>query len=329
MHHGDVSPQIAQGLLSLKKRIDAAKIPPSKIDETINVAVWNIREFGKVRRTKAAIHYIAEILGQFDLVSIVELRDDLTDMGLVLPILGPSYDVVYTDWMADSGGNSERVAYLYDKRAVTFNGLAAEVDAPRTKKGEEYLSTQSFWRAPYMCSFRSGNFDFVAIATHARWGKSIKGRQAELQMLADWIDTRFNKDKAAEDHDLIVFGDFNTPKLDDNLMKALTSKGLLIPDALKELKVGDRIIGGSNLKNDCRYDQILHMPTLKNRFTNVGGTIDFYISESKITELFPDNKFNKEKFSFQLSDHFPVWAQIKTDIDGERFDQIIQAGRKG
>ncbi len=47
MHHGDVSPEIAAGLLALKKRIDAAKIPPSKLDETINVAVWNIREFGK------------------------------------------------------------------------------------------------------------------------------------------------------------------------------------------------------------------------------------------------------------------------------------------
>ncbi len=81
MHHGDVSPEIAQGLLALKKRIDAAKIPPSKLDETINVAIWNIREFGKVHRTEAAIHYIAEILGQFDLVAIVELRNDLTDLG--------------------------------------------------------------------------------------------------------------------------------------------------------------------------------------------------------------------------------------------------------
>ena len=44
MHHGDVSPEIAQGLLALKKRIEAAKIPPSKLDEIIDVAVWNIRE---------------------------------------------------------------------------------------------------------------------------------------------------------------------------------------------------------------------------------------------------------------------------------------------
>ena len=173
MHHGDVSPQIAQGLLELKKRITAAQIPPSKLDETVNVAVWNGREFGKVHRTEPAIHYIAEILGQFDLIALVELRNDLTDLGRILPILGPSWDVVYSDWMDDSGGNKERVGLLFDDRAVIFNGLAAEVDAPRSKKATEYLAAQSFWRAPYMCSFRAGNFDFIAIATHARWGDSI------------------------------------------------------------------------------------------------------------------------------------------------------------
>src|SRR5436190_123687 len=146
MHHGDVSPEIAAGLLALKKRIDAAKIPSSKLDETINVAIWNIREFGKVHRTEAAVHFIAEILGQFD---------------------------------------------------------------------------------------------FIAIATHARWGDSIAGRQAELQMLADWIDTRF-KNQFVEDHDLIVMGDFNVPKIGDSLFKALTSRGLMVPDALQDLKAGDQ-----------------------------------------------------------------------------------------
>src|SRR5262249_40765614 len=122
--------------------------------------------------------------------------------------------------------------------AVTFNGLAAEVDAPRDKKGTEYLASQSFWRAPYMCSFRSGKFDFIAIATHARWGDSVKGREAELQMLADWIDAHL-KDKLVEDHDLIVMGDFNIPKIGDTLFKALTSRGLQMPDSLADLKSGD------------------------------------------------------------------------------------------
>ena len=74
MHQSDVSRQIAQGVLALKKRIAAAKIPPSQLDETNHVAVGNTREFGKVRRTEAAIHFIAEILGQPNDSTIVILH---------------------------------------------------------------------------------------------------------------------------------------------------------------------------------------------------------------------------------------------------------------
>jgi endonuclease/exonuclease/phosphatase family metal-dependent hydrolase len=234
---------------------------------------------------------------------------------------------VYSDWIDDPGGNKERTAFLFDRRAVTFNGLAAEVDAPRSKDETEYLATQSFWRAPYMCSFRSGNFDFIVIATHARWGNSIEGRQAELQLLADWIDRRF-KDRFVEDHDLIVMGDFNVPKLGDKLFAALTSRGRQVPDSLVNLKVGDQIIGGTNLGKKARYDQILHLPTLKKRFSNHGGTLDFFRSDAGIDALFPDKGYTRAKFSFQLSDHFPLWVQINIDIDGERLNQIVQNSKK-
>jgi len=327
MHHGTISPEIARGLVALRKRIDAAQIPSSKIDETINVAVWNIREFGKKHRSQPAVHYIAEILGQFDLIAIVELRNDLTDLGRVLPILGPSWDVVYSDWIDDGGGNDERIAFLYDRRAVTFNGLAAEADPPRKKQGTEYLPSGSFWRAPYLCSFRSGNFDFIALATHIRWGDNIEGRKQEITRLADWIDNRSN-DKTFDDHDLIVMGDFNTPDMGSALFSALTSHGLLVPDVLKNIKVGQQVIGGTNLEKTARYDQILHLPTVPGRFTNSGGTLDFFVDDSRIKELFPTEGYTREQFSYQISDHLPVWVQVKTDIEGEKLDQIIQDGKE-
>jgi endonuclease/exonuclease/phosphatase family metal-dependent hydrolase len=326
MHHGNVTKRIAKGLLALRRRIEAAKIPPSALDQSINVAIWNVRELGKVRREQASIHYLAEILGQFDLVALVELRDGLEDLGRVLPILGPSWDVVYSDWMADAGGNRERTAFLYDRRAVAFNGLAAEVDAPRSKRGDEYLASRSFWRAPYMCSFRSGNFDFVAIAAHARWGNDPAGRRAELAMLAEWIDARF-EGRYAEDRDLIVMGDFNTPKIGDDVFAALASRGLMVPNALRELKAGNKAIGGSNLNKDMRYDQILHLPTMKDRFSDRGGVLDFYIDDDHIKELYPGKGYDARRFSFQLSDHFPVWIQVRTDIDGQRLEQVVQNGR--
>ena len=328
MHHGPVSPEIAKGLLVLKERIEAAKIPPSKLDETVNIAVWNIRDFGKTKRTLPALHYIAEILGQFDLVGLVELRDNLSDMGKVMTFLGPYWQIVYSDWIDDDGGNQERTAFLFDRRAVTFNGLAAEVDAPRLKnEAGEYVAINSFWRAPYLCSFRSGNFDFLAVAMHARWGDGIEGRRVELQMLADWLDTRF-KSKYVEDNDLLVMGDFNIPKLDDALFKALTSSGLKIPKQLKQLKAGDTVVGGSNLGKDARYDQILHRPTVPEHFCNNGGVLDFFIDDAHIDELFPGKNYSRSKFSFQMSDHLPIWIQINVDIDTYRLDQIVQGGKK-
>ena len=323
MNHGNVSKEIAAGLLALKTRIAAAKIPSSKIDETLNIATWNIREFGKVRRTEAAIHYVAEILGQFDLIGIVELRDDLTDLGRVLQILGPTWRSVYSDMIPDAGGNRERLGFIYDKRAVTFNGLAAEANPPRVKHGEEYLSEKSFWRSPYMASFKSGSFDFVVLTTHIRWGDDIEARMAEMELLSGWIDTRFNN-KFAEDHDLLVMGDFNTPRITDPIFDILLSHGLKIPQPLVKLTVGDRVIDGSNLGFDARYDQILHRATIPENFTNKGGALDFYVDEDSIEALFPGKNYTKEKFTYQMSDHLPIWIQVKTDIDGFRLDQIVQ-----
>lgn len=51
MFHGKISAQTAEGLQELRARIDTANIPSSKLDETLNLATWNIREFGKCRRS--------------------------------------------------------------------------------------------------------------------------------------------------------------------------------------------------------------------------------------------------------------------------------------
>lgn len=316
MHHGNVTPEIAKGLLALQDRIKSAQIPPSKLDESLNIATWNIREFGGAKRNDAAIHYIAEILGQFDLIGVVELGNNLTDLSRVLKILGPYWRAVYSDMIPDAGGDRERVGYLYDKRAVTFNGLAAEANPPRQKKGLEYLSEKSFWRSPYLASFKSGSFDFVVLTTHIRWGDSDTARAEELAMLADWVEGK-RRDKFAEDKDIIVMGDFNIPSLADPTFKAITKHGLQMPAALAGLK------HGSNLAKDKRYDQILHYPGFADNFTNAGGVLDFFIDDAHIKELFP-GKMTRAQFTYQMSDHLPLWMQINTDIDGQRLQQLIQ-----
>jgi hypothetical protein len=320
LHYGSPPPFIADGLIELRKRIERAKIPSSKLDESLNVAVWNIREFGKKARLDASIYYIAEILSNFDLVALVELRENLADLKRVIDLLGPYWRVVFSDSIADAGGNGERVGYLYDKRMITFTGLAAEADSPRFKTKEgEYLPRQSWWRAPYLASFRAGNFDFVMIAVHIRWGESEASRKGEIETLADWIEAR-RKEKYADDTDIIVTGDFNIPSRTSPLYKAATKHGLMTPDSILA-------VPGSNLAKTETYDQILLHPTNRDRFSNFGGFVDFYDGDWKALYPNPTHRpKSQQAFTYELSDHLPLWVQLKTDIADERL-QILSPER--
>ncbi len=317
MHYGRVSREIARGLKVLRKRIDDAAIPPSKLDESINVATWNIREFGRRRRRKAALHYIAEILGQFDLIAVTEVRDNLTELRKVLDYLGPYWRAVYSDFNTDPAGNRERIAYIYDKRAVAFTGLAAEADPPRKRNKTlgEYLPAITWWRSPYIVSFRAGNFDFILVTAHIRWDTTggPASRARALKTLATWIDLR-RREKHVADKDIIVMGDFNIPKTNDALFKAVTSAGLRVPAPLRDIH--------TNLAKNKRYDQILHFPTYTKSFTNHGGVLDFYRNNHK--PLFRD--LDKTAFTYQMSDHLPLWVQINTDTASEKLDQILNRG---
>jgi len=314
MFHGTVSLEIATGLKELQKRIKSAKIPSSKLDETLNLATWNIREFGKKHRKPAAIHYIAEIIGQFDIVSVVELRDYLTDLSKVLEILGPYWRVVYSDMIPDAGGNNERVAFVYDKRAATFTGLAAVASLPRKKDGTEYKPTFSWWRQPYMASFSAGDFDFVVVTAHIQWGTPA-GRLKELQQFATWVHLKSTQEKL-EDKDIIVTGDFNIETR--TMYDALLAKGLQLPTALRKGEFG------TNLAKNKRYDQILHLAHYSQSFMNQGGVLDFYSGGTNM--LFPG--ISKEDFTYQLSDHLPLWVQVNTDDDAFKLNQLIKA-KKG
>ena len=84
-------------------------------------------------------------------------------------------------YTTDPGGNKERIAFVYDTRAVQFTGMAAESDGPRKKNKTtgQYVPKFNWWRKPYMASFKAGNFDFVMLAVHLQWGTTA-GRKEEL-----------------------------------------------------------------------------------------------------------------------------------------------------
>jgi endonuclease/exonuclease/phosphatase family metal-dependent hydrolase len=176
----------------------------------------------------------------------------------------------------------------------------------RMRKVGEFRSTHSWWRSPYLVSFKAGNFDFVMLAAHVKWGGSGKidkeRRKGALEKLADWVKIR-REQKNVKDKDIIVLGDFNIPKNKNNqLWNAIRKHGL---DTHSNI-LGDK--HGSTLSKGKRYDQIFYHSENKHRIQN-GGIVNLYPENVKK----PYKKMTKNQFKYQISDHFPLWIQINVE----------------
>ena len=263
-----------------------------------------------------SLHCIAEIFHQFDLIAVTELRRNISELKYVLELLGPFWKAIFSDYITDAGGNKERIAFVYDSRAVRFTGLVAETDGPRKKDRTtgQYVPTFNWWRNPYLASFRAGYFDFVLMAVHLQWGSQI-GRKRELAELAKWVQ-QFQKDEYRVDRDIIALGDFNIPSFDSDLYRAVSQYGLSAPKSILSLK------HGSNLRKNKRYDQILHHPTITGSvFSKYGGVVDFYKGDHK--RFKPYRHLSKYGFTYELSDHLPLWVQLNLDVEDKQLDQLM------
>lgn len=210
---------------------------------------------------------------------------------------------------------------MFDKRAVVFTGLAAEADYKRIKKDDDYESTFSWYRSPYMASFRAGRFDFILLTVHIKAGKRVRDRIPELQHLAEWVDERRNSEHVF-DKDIIVMGDFNITTRRSATFEAITSKGLKIPNVL----LGHH---GMNLSRTYDYDQILHYNSLDRNFNDKGGIAHFYTGGWR--KLFLKRKYpkmTKKKFTFQISDHLPLWIQVNIWTDDLELDQKLNKKKR-
>ena len=281
------------GLAVLKQRLRAAHVPAARPDN-LRLATWNIRELGKSPRRDESIALLAATIACFDLVSVVELREDLNDLHRILAHLGPHWRVVFSDVRLDAGGNRERVGFLFDTRRVTFTGLASHAEADRVRQGDEYQHVP-WWRPPFMASFAAGRLPFIVVATHVRWGRTVPGREAEVAALAAWASRR-SSERSFANQDLVLVGDFNLPSQHSPVWGAFSPAGFAVPAGLADDP-------GSDLVRGKRYDRVLWKSRGGERFTGKAGTLDFYQGSHR--ELFPGRRLTKEAFTFQMSDHLP------------------------
>ena len=318
----DVPPKNVQfELEQLSAALDQT-IPGKTLDRNLLIGTWNLRAFGDLtekwesderdspQRNLHALRCIAEVVSRFDVVAIQEVKDNLKALRHMLKVLGPDWSMLLTDVNQGDAGNGERIAFLFDTRKVKSSGLACELVLPvkPPSQNKDNPSIQQFARTPYAVSFRTNQCTYILVTLHVIYGKEPAERVGELTAIARWL-ADWAKREQSWGHNLIALGDFNIDRNGDALYQAFTSTGLRPP---AELEAIPRTIFGQLGKPqlDKHFDQIAWftgengVPMLSMRYGNRAGSFDF--TQYVMTSL------TKQKLSWMISDHYPLWAEFLT-----------------
>ena len=313
--YDDLPIEVAQNLAELREDLDA-KVPFKELDRNLLIATWNIRGFGNFtrkwmsdekdspRRDLHSIFCIAEILSRFDVIAVQEVKGNLRALRDTLKLLGDNWSMILTDTNKSDSGNDERMAYLFDTLRVQLSGLAGEIVIPNEWVNDpEKVIREQFVRSPYAVSFRSGDKTFILVTVHIIYGKKSKDRVNEIHGIARWLND-WASDINAYDQNLIVLGDFNIDARGDLLDKTFLSEGLYVPEELQSLsrsifdatKYYDQIAWFNDA--DCKS------PKLSLEFMGAGN-YDF------VPTALNNRGLSKQKLSFMISDHYPLWANFR------------------
>ncbi len=321
------------GLKALRPAL-SAQIPAKATTDTLLLATWNIREFDAGRygpRNDESYFYIAEILSRFDLIAVQELRQGLYPLQRLQRILGSWWDFIVTDVTLGTSGNSERMAYIFDRRKVSFTGLAAELVLPKKSGATE--EPLQFARSPYVAGFKAGWAYLTLLTAHIYYGKSVAVDPRRLQEITDFAQTvaknadkyssapQYEPGKPGDPGNLIMLGDFNIFSRQDATMQAITSAGFVVPAELQQ-------VPGSNVDKNKHYDQIAYYQRLSGmRTTGRAGVFDFFehvYQEASAYEPVRNGRGRsfKEWRTYQMSDHLPMWIEFSVDDSGAYLDGL-------
>ena len=328
-------------LQDLRKQLNK-EIPIKQMESNLLLATWNIREFGGSKyggRLDESYYYIAEIISKFDLIAIQEVRDDLNALNEVAKILGNDWSFMFTDVTEGKEGNSERTAFLFDTRKVKFGGLAGQLVLPPLEEKDPvsgqtvYKPVKQLVRTPFLCGFKAGWTNFTLTTVHILYGESTANNPQRIKEIEDLAQMIAKKaaEKTAWSHNMILLGDFNIFKREDQTYEAIKKAGFITPEELQKLP--------SNALKNKFYDQIA-FKVRPGRFEMTGkaGVFDFfqsvfkdddadeteyaelmgkgYLENSKGVERDKDGKKSYYKTywrTFQMSDHLPMWVEVCID----------------
>ena len=294
----------------------AAKVP-SKQPKNLLIGSWNLRAFGNVtpkwsasgkdspKRDWRAVSLIGALISHFDVVAVQELRRQTEALRFLLTVLGEDWRAIVSDVTEGDEGNDECLAFVYDSSRVQPSGLVGEIVLPSVVDDP----ARQFARTPYAASFVREGVEFILTTVHILWGKTAKSRIPELTSFAEWM-RNWAERPSDWNQNLLVLGDFNVDRNDSPLYKALSSTGLFPPSELNGIP---RTIFDDE-KTKHFYDQIAWFSDLTNmdsvlsglRYQNVAGSFDF------LPHAF--SGMTKDKVSWRISDHYPLWIEFQLDL---------------
>jgi len=296
---------------------------------SFHLASWNVRDLGSGKlnpspRTPECFLYIAEIISAFDLVAVQEVNQNLADFQNVMRLLGPHWNYIVTD----QSGNEERLAFVYDTRKILFRHVAGEIVLP-AKKGKQPVQ---FNRTPFLVAFQAGWFKFNICTVHIYYGSAsdTAKRKREIADIAEFFTARQKKDGET----YILLGDFNILNPQDPTMDALLGGGFTVPKELRK---------PTALASVNYYDQIAVRAEEKVvEIQNAGcfrwqdyvfREADYDAYKAQMPKKTKSGKAIKTDLgaykkwrTWQMSDHLPLWAEIKMDFT-ESYLNSLRSGK--
>ncbi len=350
--------RVVENLETLRAQLDR-EVPGKDQSKNLLLATWNIRDFGKKnrrgfgKRLDESHYYIAEIISRFDFIAVQEVNE-LAEWRRVMKILGSNWDYLAND-VADrsSGGNGERMMFVYDRRKVRFQNIAGEIVLPSKMlisgvdfevegedgKTKKFRAGKQFRRTPFVASFQSGWFKFDICTVHIYYGTDsgpkLNERVEEIAQIAKYLGKRADAE-LKNGRALILLGDFNIVRPGHKTMEALVNNGFTVPKPL------DR----TNVKDTKFYDQIAFKtkPAVVEYTNRKGNGGVFKIFEEIMTDSAEDfdqfqaaakkssngkdktgddlKKYYETWRTYQLSDHRPLWVRLVTDDSAAYLERL-------
>jgi endonuclease/exonuclease/phosphatase family metal-dependent hydrolase len=267
---------------------------PPRLGETIRVATWNIQVFGEDKlNDPAAMNIIVQVLRQFDVIAIQEVRavsqEVVPELVRQLNAGGQHhYDYVLGPRLGRTA-SKEQYAFVFDMASI-------EVDRAQLYTIDD--KDDLLHREPLVGWFRARlapeqsqlAFTFSLINVHTDPDEVDR----ELDAM-DNVLFAVQGDRRHEDDNLLL-GDFNVN--DRNLGELGRVNGLswIVTNT------------PTNIRHSAQYDNIFFLRAATPEFTGRGGVYDF-LREFNI------NTDQAKK----VSDHLPVWAEFS----------VYEGGRPG